>query len=65
MLEEMLYNRMTQKKKEIQITQSITDTERLWTQIETLQWVLAQSLIIRRQLEHDDTVTRNEDKKIK
>jgi hypothetical protein len=49
-LEDMLRNRISQKKKEIHKTQrsSIADTEKLWTQIETLRWVLSQSLNIRR-----------------
>jgi hypothetical protein len=52
-IEDMLHYRITQKKKEIhKTTQSIADTEKLWTQIETLRWVLSQSLSIRRQLGH-------------
>ena len=48
-LEDMLYNRVTQKKEEIHKTQDRADTERLWTEIQTLRWVLSQSLSIRRQ----------------
>ena len=42
-LEDMLHNRILQKKQEIHKTQSMVDTERLWTEIETLRWVLAES----------------------
>jgi hypothetical protein len=46
--EDMLHNRILQKKHEIhKITQSIADTERLWTEIQTLRWVLAQRLSIK------------------
>jgi hypothetical protein len=49
-IEDMLHNKILQKKKEVhKTTQSIAETERLWTQIETLQWVLSQSLSIRKQ----------------
>jgi hypothetical protein len=52
-IEDMLHSKILHKKQEIhKTTQSIADTERLWTQIETLQWVLSQSLSIRRQLGH-------------
>jgi hypothetical protein len=47
-LEDMLHNRITEKKKQIHKTQSIEDTERLWTEIDTLRWVLSQSLSVRR-----------------
>ena len=49
-LEDMLHNRILQKKQEIHKTQSMVDTERLWTEIETLRWVLSQSLSISRRL---------------
>jgi hypothetical protein len=58
-LEDMLRNRIMQKKQDIHKTQSsIADTERLWTEIETLRWILSQSLSIsssskRRQLGHE------------
>jgi hypothetical protein len=48
-LEDMLYNRILQKKQEIHKNQSMVNTERLWTEIQTLQWVLSESLSIRRQ----------------
>jgi hypothetical protein len=51
-LEDMLYNnKITEKKKEINRTQSIADTERLWTEIDTdMKWVLPESRSIRRRL---------------
>jgi hypothetical protein len=53
-LEDMLHNRIIQKKEEIhKTTQNIADTDRLWTEIETLRWVLSQSLSISRRLRHD------------
>jgi hypothetical protein len=33
-LEDMLHNRITQKKKQIHKTQNIADTDRLWTEID-------------------------------
>ena len=52
-LEDILHNRILQKKQKIQKTQSIADTDRIWTEIETLRWVLSESLSIRRQLGHE------------
>jgi hypothetical protein len=37
-------------KEEIHKTQNIAETEKIWTEIETLQWVLLESGSIRRQL---------------
>ena len=48
-LEDMLHNRIIQKKEEIhKTTQNISDTDRIWTEIQTLRWVLSQSLSISR-----------------
>ena len=49
LLEDILYNRIKQKKQEMHRTHNRADTDHLWTEIETLQWILAQSLSIRRQ----------------
>jgi hypothetical protein len=51
-LEDMLYNRITKKKAEMNKlrTERTQQTEYGQTEIETLQWVLAQSLSIRRRL---------------
>jgi hypothetical protein len=57
----MLRNRITQKKKEIHKTQSIADTERLWTEIDAdIAMVPSQSLSIRRRQQSGrDTITIN------
>jgi hypothetical protein len=50
-LEDMLHNRIIQKKEEIhKTTQNIADTDRIWIEIETLRLVLSQSLSISRRL---------------
>ena len=38
LLEDILYNRIKQKKQEMHRTHNRADTDRLWTEIETLQW---------------------------
>jgi hypothetical protein len=48
LLEDILYNRIKQKKQEMHRTQNRADTDHVWTEIETLQWILSQSLNIRR-----------------
>ena len=47
-LQEILHNRITQKKGEMCRTHNRAYDDRLWTEIETLQWVLAQILTLRR-----------------
>ena len=49
LLEDILYNRIKQKKQEMHRTHNRADTDSLWTEIETLQWVLAQILTLLRQ----------------
>ena len=49
-LEDILHNRIIQKKEEMHKAQNRSVTDRLWTEIETLQWVLSQSLSVRRRL---------------
>jgi hypothetical protein len=49
-LEDMLHNRIMQKKEEMHKSQNRSVTDSLWTEIETLQWVLSQSLSVRRRL---------------
>lgn len=53
LLEDILYNRIKQKKQEMHRTHNRADTDRVWTEIETLQWVLSESYI-RRQIEHNE-----------
>jgi hypothetical protein len=40
-LEDILHNRIKQKKQEMHKTHNIVDTKRVWTEIEIFQWVLA------------------------
>jgi hypothetical protein len=47
-LQEILHNRIIQKKGEIHESHNRVYNERIWTEIETLQWVLAQILTLRR-----------------
>jgi hypothetical protein len=49
-LEDILHNRIIQKKEEMHNSQNRSVTDSLWTEIETLQWVLSQSLSVRRRL---------------
>ena len=50
-LQEILHNRIIQKKGEIHESHNRTYNERIWTEIETLQWVLAQILTLRRRIQ--------------
>ena len=45
-LQEILHNRIRQKKGEIHESHNRIYNERIWTEIETLQWVLAQILTL-------------------
>ena len=54
LLEDILYNRIKQKKREMHKAIERAVTDKLWTEIETLQWVLGQSLNVRRQMEPND-----------
>jgi hypothetical protein len=47
-LQEILHNRIVQKKGEIHESHNRVYNERIWTEIETLQWVLAQILTLLR-----------------
>jgi hypothetical protein len=47
MVENMLHNIINQKKEGIHKTQNIENTNRIWTGIQTLRWVLAQILTLR------------------
>ena len=50
----MLYNRIAQKKREMHKATERAVTDKIWTEIETLQWVLGQSLNVRRQMEPNE-----------
>lgn len=54
LLEDILYNRIKQKKSEMHKATERAVTDKLWTEIETLQWVLGQSLNVRRQMEPNE-----------
>jgi hypothetical protein len=54
LLEDILYNRIKQKKREMHKATERAVTDKLWTEIETLQWVLGQSLNVRRQMEPNE-----------
>jgi hypothetical protein len=45
-LQELLHNRIIQKKREIHRSYNRAYTDSLWTEIETLHWVLAQILTL-------------------
>jgi hypothetical protein len=47
-LQEILHNRITQKKGEIHESHNRVYNDNLWREIETLQWVLAQILTLLR-----------------
>ena len=49
-LQEILHNRIIQKKAEMHESHNRVYNDRLWTEIETLEWVLAQilTLLLRR-----------------
>jgi hypothetical protein len=48
-LQEILHNRIIQKKGQIHESHNRAYKERIWAEIETLQWVLAQILMLLRQ----------------
>ena len=47
-LQEILHNRIIQKKGEIHESHNRVYNDNVWTEIETLQWVLGQILTLRR-----------------
>jgi hypothetical protein len=49
-LQEILRNRISQNKGEIHQSHNIAYTNILWAEIETLHWVLAQILTLRRRM---------------
>jgi hypothetical protein len=48
-LQEIIHNRIIQKKSEMHPSHNKAYLENLWTEIETLQWVLAEILTLLRQ----------------
>jgi hypothetical protein len=60
----MLHNKIKQKKEQVHKTKNIAENDKLSIEIDTLHWVLSQSLSIRRllkgqesELSHDTTIT--------
>ena len=47
-LQDILHNRIKQKKRQIHESHNLACNQNLWTEIETLHWVLAQILTLRR-----------------
>jgi hypothetical protein len=47
-LQEILHNRIIQKKEEIHKSNNRAYNDKLWREIETLQWALAQILVLLR-----------------
>jgi hypothetical protein len=47
-LQEILHNRLIQKKREMHPSHNKAYLENLWTEIDTLQWVVAQILMLLR-----------------
>ena len=67
-LEDMLHNKIKQKKEEVHKTKNIAENDRLSIEIDTLHWVLSQCLSIRRllrgqesELRYDTTITITKD----
>ena len=61
-LQEIIHKRIRQKKGEIHKSHNIAYTNILWAEIETLHWVLAQILTMRRRTQlpnnHTDTIIK-------
>ena len=57
-LEDMLYNKIKQKKEEVHKTKNIAENDKLSIEIDTLHWVLSQSISIRRLLRGQESELR-------
>ncbi len=64
-LEDMLHNKIKQKKEEVHKTKNIAENDKLSIEIDTLHWVLSQCISIRRllrgqesELRYDTTISR-------
>jgi hypothetical protein len=64
-LEDMLHNKIKQKKEEVTKTKNIAENDKLSIEIDTLHWVLSQCLSIRRlvkgqqsELSYDTTIAK-------
>ena len=54
----MLHDIIAKKKVDTRKRHEIAETEKIWTEIETLQWVLSESRSIRRRLEGQEEQQR-------
>ena len=64
-LEDMLHNKIKQKKEQVHKTKNIAENDKLSIEIDTLHWVLSQCISIRRllkgeesELRYDTTITK-------
>ena len=64
-LEDMLHNKIKQRKEQVHKTKNIAENDKLSIEMDTLHWVLSQSLSIRRllkgqesELRYDTTISR-------
>ncbi|MDQ3868716.1 MAG: hypothetical protein M3250_04060 [Thermoproteota archaeon] len=57
-LEDMLHNKIKQKKEEVHKTKNIAENDKLSIEIDTLHWVLSQSISIRRLLRGQESELR-------
>jgi hypothetical protein len=54
-LEDMLHNKVKQKKEEVHKTKNIAENDKLSIEIDTLHWVLSQSISIRKLLKGQES----------
>src|SRR5919112_3340010 len=57
-LEDMLHNKIKQKKEQVHKTKNIAENDKLSIEIDTLHWVLSQCLSIRRLLKGQESELR-------
>ena len=57
-LEDMLHNKIKQKKEQVHKTKNISENDKLSIEIDTLHWVLSQCLSIRRLLKGQESELR-------
>jgi hypothetical protein len=57
-LEHILHNKIKQKKEEIHKTKNIAENDKLSIEIDTLHWILSQSISIRRLLKGQESELR-------
>ena len=57
-LEDMLHNKIKQKKEQVHKTKNIAENDKLSIEVDTLHWVLSQSISIRRFLRGQESELR-------